>query len=121
MGLTEKDLEVWANNTINTETAVEDLKKSVAAPTEHIEDEPSGVKIPLNFKLLIEDKLKKAGKYDVCRAVQVIEQHQQRRKRVCILPHISIKTATALKDLGYKLSPRLMDKNEEFYYKVYLV
>lgn len=41
--------------------------------------------------------------------------------KIVYLPLISINTATALKDLGYKLSPRLMDKNEEFYYKVFLV
>lgn len=75
----------------------------------------------LDLDSKIKSNLTKIGKYDVCRAVEVIKQHQQRRERVCILPHISIKTATALKDLGYKLSPRLMDKNEEFYYKVYLV
>ena len=41
-------------------------------------------------------------------------------EKVVYLPLISIKTATALKDLGYKLSPRKFDKNEEIYYKVYL-
>lgn len=60
-------------------------------------------------------------KEEVEESVKEIEKHQQRRSRVCILPHISIKTATALKDLGYKLSHRRMDKNEDFYYKVYLV
>ena len=54
-------------------------------------------------------------------SINRINKSQQRRDRICYLPDISIKTATALKDLGYKLSPRLMDKNEEFYYKVYLV
>lgn len=50
-----------------------------------------------------------------------IEEAQTNKHRVCIIPDIPSEVAVRLKDLGYKLSPRLMDKNEEFYYKVYLV